>query len=978
MFKLPSLPQAIGLPFLSATEDAQLKFKTAPNGVKRLSGAEVIPRTDVAYWAQWYTLFASPHDVYSLLSAHDIRHALHTNPANLATLVHHLAHHLFTLVPSPLFPHPPTATAQDLTKEALNCLRVLGRVLSVVYEAEGDGDEESFAAKYLWNRQKAPPDSPPAPADHFTIEDSDSDHGTEEKDEPELDTGARAFRATIESSSSPSAPISDPLTQPRESGDHRLERGEDEYLPSLAERLFSCTIDLLFCAGFTLPQTVSEDQNDKINIGSSPDLDRNKTEVLRFLMILLSSPLYTPPTSLSTTPNPPLFTLTHTLERRLVLSLLCSFLNTSLTRDPADPTGPGGSGGGLAGIVGGLGKLGSLGGLGLRAGEERRTLVRLCMGVLLVALDYKMDAPTEGGGAVMGEGKEENAFRYFLSKLHRKEDFTFILDGILAILAEYHASLTNGYLPGGVGVGVGKKDIGCLLETYILLWRLVDLNKRFKAHLLEQSGKTVDLVVYILVTCLELKDDPAQNGLLRLLSYLLQTLSANEPFGKSLNQTIRTPIPARWGVTGSAVDFMIVSIYSIATTPGLNPLFPALTISIANISPYITHIGVQASARLLGLFKAFSAPNFLLGDEGHPRLVYYLLETFNSVLYHQLNANPNLVYAILRSHNDFQTLATFTLMSGLRDIKRRKFLRAAAEKNGRTSSGITNPSHTNLTTRPGNGNGGGGNGNGITSDAEMIAEKAALLGVDPEEEDAVHLAGVQGQRQGQGHASTPGEGEVPSLSTYPPAVTTPNPTTTTTTTADYSSNPPPPSCSISEKARGKMRATESTTSLTTINTNQEGGGGGEEEDDEEEELMKIAAAGVGPNGYVPTQEWVSSWQKGLPLDPVLVAISELLPKIQETQPLVGAPSEKVFNILKDVELGDVLPPAPPVMPRRFQWSPASSIWLTSLLWGDIYVAGLTSIGAWKDTQVRLFGIKQAPVRGRGAQVNRVLKMMGVV
>lgn len=59
----------------------------------------------------------------------------------------------------------------------------------------------------------------------------------------------------------------------------------------------------------------------------------------------------------------------------------------------------------------------------------------------------------------------------------------------------------------------------------------------------------------------------------------------------------------------------------------------------------------------------------------------------------------------------------------------------------------------------------------------------------------------------------------------------------------------------------------------------------------------------------------------LPLDPVLVAISELLPKIQETQPLVGAPSEKVFNILKDVELGDVLPPAPPIMPRRFQVRP---------------------------------------------------------
>lgn len=61
-----------------------------------------------------------------------------------------------------------------------------------------------------------------------------------------------------------------------------------------------------------------------------------------------------------------------------------------------------------------------------------------------------------------------------------------------------------------------------------------------------------------------------------------------------------------------------------------------------------------------------------------------------------------------------------------------------------------------------------------------------------------------------------------------------------------------------------------------------------------------------------------------------------------------------------------------------QWSSASYVWLTSLLWGDIYVAGLTSVGVWKDTTVRLFGVKQAPVKGRSAQVGRVLKMIGVV
>ena len=96
---------------------------------------------------------------------------------------------------------------------------------------------------------------------------------------------------------------------------------------------------------------------------------------------------------------------------------------------------------------------------------------------------------------------------------------------------------------------------------------------------------------------------------------------------------------------GIAAD--IQSIYSIATTPGLNPLFPALTISISNISPHLRNIGVQASTRLMQLFKAFSAPSFLLADEGHPRLVYYLLETINSILYHQFNGKSLSAFSLI-------------------------------------------------------------------------------------------------------------------------------------------------------------------------------------------------------------------------------------------------------------------------------------------------------------------------------------------
>jgi hypothetical protein len=473
-------------------------------------------------------------------------------------------------------------------------------------------------------------------------------------------------------------------------------------------------------------------------------------------------------------------------------------------------------------------------------------------------------------------------------------------------------------------------------------------DQRFRSYVFE-SGKAVDVIGYILVCCLEFKGDPAQHGLLRLLSYLLQTLSTDAGFATAINQPVRQAIPAKWAVQGSAADFMIVSIYSIATTPGLNPLFPALTITIANVAPHLHHIGVQAATRLLQLFKAFSSPNFLLADEGHPRLVYYLLETFNSVLYNQLNENPNLVYAILQSHQDFQKLATFTLLSGLREIQKKKAMRAAAEE--RAATAAIAPSKGLVRTN---------------SELAMLAEKEALLGRhldddddDDDDDNDGHASSVSPSAARRSESDS--TGSVHTAPTSSPVSPSNEAEFQTPTTPD---RPP-----LSEKARGKMRAVQP--SESTVD--------GDDSGVTEDELMQVASAGVGPNGYVPSQEWVTSWQKGLPLDPVLVAISELLPKIQDSQPpRTGGPSAKVFNILKGLSLADVLPPAPPMVPRKFQWSPQSCVWLTSLLWGDIYVAGLQALGVWKDTTVRLFYVKQAPVKSRGPQVDRVLKMIGVV
>ncbi|BEJ11066.1 hypothetical protein CspHIS471_0104880 [Cutaneotrichosporon sp. HIS471] len=884
-----SLPQAIGLPFLSSSEDAQLAFKAGDNGLKRLSQVDVIPLSEASYWSQYWSVFNSAADVYSLLSVQDVRQALRSNPDNVANLIQALAHHLFTLLPSPEFPSstPPETGGLSSTAQALNCLRVLGRVLVVVYEGEAEGTGKAWADKHLWSRGRAPLRSAVGGVDEGTQFSLGDDEVAKEE--------APSFTAALDENE-----LEHPLARSSTNGHDVAPEEEGEELPSLADRLFSCVIDMLFCAGFTVPDSVrgEDGQGDKINyviwekgvgstvsIGSTSELDRNKVEVLRFLVILLSQTVYTSPTALATATNEPLEHLTHALERRLVLSLLCSLLNTSLTLK-----------------AGGV----PYNHLVFRAAEERRTMVRMCLMTLLVALDYRSFdniAPTPGTPGGPAAEKDDNAFRFFISKLHRKDDFAFVLGGIIGILEE-HMAHTNNYLPGS------KKPVPYLPEAFMLLWRLVDLNKRFRAYVFE-SGKAIDIIGYILICCLEFKNDPAQHGMLRLLAYLLQTLSADQGFATAINQPLRQPVPAKWAVQGNASDFMIVSIYSIATTPGLNTLFPALTISITNAAPHLRNIGVQASTRLMQLFKAFSAPNFLLADDSHPRLVYYLLETFNAVIYHQLNENPNLMYAILVAHADFQRLATFTLLSGLREIQRKKALRAKEEERN------TPPPRGLVRT---------------DSELAMLAEKAALLGreIDGDEIDdersASHSQSHRGSEDSHARIASPTPGH------------------------------------MSEKARGKMRATSPPPD--------EGPAG------DDDELMRVAAAGIGPSGYIPTQEWVTSWQKGLPLDPVLVAISELLPKIQDSQPRVAGPSSKVLNLLKEIDLTDVLPPAPPFVPRKFTWSPQSCVWLTSLLWGDIYVAGVAT-GVWRDTTVRLFGVKQAPGSKRAAQVDRVLKMFGV-
>jgi hypothetical protein len=242
-----------------------------------------------------------------------VRAALHQCPRNVSTLITTLSSHIFSTVPSSTFPTAGSSSISpiplpnnlrrtltnargksnlstpDPTREVLNCLRVLGRVLPVVYEAEtenvkdqdyrdvdgdppfgqdqeaGEGEvddgrlKDHFAWHVLWKRPLGPRNL-----------DSQTDLDCPSGREGELADGDRARDASM---STPS----DPLTQAAEQSERRRDKNdrdvneeeEGDRQPSLTDKLFGVTVDLLFCAGFTIPESMkgADGRGDKINVG---------------------------------------------------------------------------------------------------------------------------------------------------------------------------------------------------------------------------------------------------------------------------------------------------------------------------------------------------------------------------------------------------------------------------------------------------------------------------------------------------------------------------------------------------------------------------------------------------------------------------------------------------------------------------------------------------------------------------------------
>jgi hypothetical protein len=176
------------------------------------------------------------------------------------------------------------------------------------------------------------------------------------------------------------------------------------------------------------------------------------------------------------------------------------------------------------------------------------------------------------------------------------------------------------------------------------------------------------------------------------------------------------------------------------------------------------------------------------------------LEIFNSVIAYHPSDNPNLIYALLRAHRTFEDLGTFTLASGLRDVRR---MQLAAEEQ----------SHAQGTK---------GKSRAVEEYDQPHQEKQRLLERE-NAQSADSLTEVRVVPRDQ----EPAEHVEETPSSQP--LMSP-----TIDQATFSG----PLTGVSEKARGKMPERQST-SLDADNS-----------------VDRAAATAVGWNGFIPTQEWV--------------------------------------------------------------------------------------------------------------------------
>jgi hypothetical protein len=829
--------------------DSKLVFK---KGIFRLSEERHIPADD-AYWTSFWELPESSEDIFSLFSPADVRRTRDNALENLETLILALTSRLFILRHHPSFPDPELAPERD----ALNCIRVLTRVLPFVYEKESLQDWEE---RFFWGSRRR-----------------------------------KTRKSSIASEVLFDGAQDAPPTAPVE---------EYEEVRPLAEELIDTLIDLLFFSDLTVPKQPhgrpkvsyaiwQSGVGCNASIPTTKEHEGNRCEILRLLLTLAGQSMYMTPSVL---PQKGTRALTHICtcsDKQVVLSVLCSLLNTTLKYNPASWRVPYNT---------------------LVFKDPKQILITYTLQFLLVTLLYPIP---EQPGVIT----PKNYYRHFLGRLHRPQDFQFIVDGMTRILNQPLQANTS-YLPGS------QQSLRFAPEIIMLFWEITQCNKRFRSFIID-TERAHDFVILILFYALEYKGDASKQGVVRMCAFLLQTLSVEKNFGVNLNKTFEgqdtlPPAIRIVGFRGSYADFLIQSIYNLITKSQgtLTAIYPALLAVINNVSAHLEGLSTPTCLKIMQLFNSMSSPSFLLANETNHDLLRSLLEAMNAIVEHQYQKNPEFVFAIVKNRKKFEALRSFTLESGQEEIERRN--RRRKEQAASQDALETNSTRSSVDS---------------LRSPTVSHPRTPTLGDVAEEDDGTFAIGdddddSDGEERPTPAASSPSE----------------NPSRASSVAGQADDEVPRQLRGMSEKARGKMPAgvpvflrQNSTTSLSS----------------------PTSASQPQFGGFEPSAHWIESWLPELPLHTILTLIQQLTALIPRQTLGSEASTPAALRSIQEVKLVGVDPS--PIRVQSFEWSQLALGWYESLLWGFIFASEMQvakgTVGIWNATTIKLFRVQETAPQG---------------
>lgn len=670
---------------------------------------------------------------------------------------------------------------------------------------------------------------------------------------------------------------------------------------SLAQSLVTALCDLLFCPDFTVSSSrkagpdVPEDLQSidsceyiwEAGVGFAhspahvPQHDQNRTEILKLLLACFSQTMYLTSTEAHQNPNKWIRFFTSA-DNRHALPLFTSLLNVVCAYDPI--------------------------GYGLPFNhllftDSREPLVEVALQLLIVTLDHDFRSRAISTANDDSNLATENLFINYVSRIHREEDFGFVLKGFTRLL---NNPLVQTYLPNSA------KKVQFHQELLVFFWKMCDYNKKFLFYVLK-SSEVLDILVPTLYHLNDARADQSRVGLVHIGVFILLLLSGERNFGVRLNKPYTASVPMDVPVfTGTHADLLIIVFHKIITTghQRLQPLFDCLLTIIVNVSPYLKTLSMVASTKLLHLLEAFSTPWFLYSNPTNHHLVFFLLEIFNNIIQYQFDGNSNLVYTVIRKRNVFHALAN--LPTDHSTIQR------SLARRGRVSQGGTVPA------------------------PPSSAPESPAAPPDEREDSAAD----EGSENGAPAAPLPGDGNTLNVT----LAATPRIEKMTEKERAH-----PPSQNIdslsSPEGQGEPQDTNRSAPMSPSSSSGSEGCG-------PSSRLGSKRNSTAVREWSPTAEWVLGWKQKLPLQTIMRLLQVLVPQVEKICIDKGLTDEsEILKFLQHGTLVGLLPVPHPILIRKYQANAGTTMWFRTYMWGVIYLRNVDP-PIWYDTEVRLFEIQR--------------------